>query len=310
MNRPQCSPSAIQHLVSSTNSTHLVYHEMYTDLAKAFLNNNKTSCHLIKLPSRAEYETPSVPRSENQVSDAIWTSEDIARGGPDLVSHVFHTSGTSGTPKPIPQTHLGAVTPLPRRALPTYISSPDSNTEFGSSNKHSKTSDRSDSFLPPAESAAFTTTPIFHGGVSDLLRAWMARSMIYFYPTSEVGITTENVVAAVDACDSSTQGQSEQERGREHRCKVTSFLSVPYILTILSEDLEGKGMEILRRMDVVSTGGAPLDTVVGDKMVERGVRLVSRLGSSECGCECNFLWGLRLKSADYDDDDTMIIGWQ
>jgi hypothetical protein len=108
----------------------------------------------------------------------------------------------------------------------------------------------------------------------------MARSVVYFYPTSDVPITVDNVVAAVQSCQGVEGGEERRERFR-----ASAFLSVPYILSILAEDLDGKGMEMLEEMDFVSTGGAPLDTKLGDAMVERGVRLVSRLGSSECGCE-------------------------
>ena len=102
----------------------------------------------------------------------------------------------------------------------------------------------------------------------------------------------KNVVAAVQACRSppsdlpdlpTLSGPALAER--EKRFKPTAFLSVPYILSTLVEDLEGDGMRMLQSMDYVSTGGAPLDTSIGDAMVQRGVRLVSRLGSSECGCE-------------------------
>jgi acyl-CoA synthetase (AMP-forming)/AMP-acid ligase II len=199
---------------------------------------------------------------------------------PDSVSHVFHSSGTSGLPKPIPNTHARSVKVLPRRAPPSYLTSTDNS------------SSSSDSPSPPSESAAFTTTPLFHGGVSDLLRGWMARSMVYFYPTSDVPITMRNVVAAVQACQDpppdlptlpNLTGALLTER--ENRFNPTAFLCVPYILSTLVEDLEGDGMKMLQSMDYVSTGGAPLDTSIGDAMVERGVRLVSRLGSSECGCE-------------------------
>lgn len=37
---------------------------------------------------------------------------------------------------------------------------------------------------------------------------------------------------------------------------VTAFLSVPYILKMLAEHREG--LEMLQRMELVSTGGAPL----------------------------------------------------
>jgi hypothetical protein len=122
----------------------------------------------------------------------------------------------------------------------------------------------------------------------------MARSMLYFYPTSEVPITATNVVRAVEACQAppdiieAMKLQSSSNAEREKRFKVSAFLSVPYILSILAENLDGDGMKMLREMDFVSTGGAPLETAIGDAMVARGVRLVSRLGSSECGCECSY----------------------
>ncbi|KAK4686150.1 hypothetical protein P7C73_g3978, partial [Tremellales sp. Uapishka_1] len=250
---PQCSPSAIVHLYESTSSTYLVYHPKYTELAKsAKVESSRT----IPLPA---------------VSTSVTTqAQNISQRSPSSISHIFHTSGTSGNPKPIPQTHIGSTFILPRRTVPSYLSSP--NGDHG----------------PPAEPAAFTTTPLFHGGVSDLLRAWMARSMIYFYPTSDLPITTNYVVSAIEACQRAPaklelSPGADQGDERAQRFRVNAFLSVPYILTILAEDEAGKGVEMLKSMDLVSTGGAPLDTRVGDRMVERGVKLVSRLGSSECG---------------------------
>lgn len=118
----------------------------------------------------------------------------------------------------------------------------------------------------------------------------MARSMIYFYPTSDASITTQNVVASVKSCQrppDPLDGIGAEVEERTNRFRVTAFLSVPYILSVLAEDLQGPGIEMLREMRFVSTGGAPLDTAIGDGMVKEGVRLVSRLGSSECGCKWN-----------------------
>jgi len=120
----------------------------------------------------------------------------------------------------------------------------------------------------------------------------MARSLIYFYPTSDVPITMKNVVAAVKACHAPPpdlprllQLTGEAAAERDKRFKPTAFLSVPYILSTLAEDLDGEGINMLQGMEFVSTGGAPLDTLIGDAMVQRRIRLVSRLGSSECGCK-------------------------
>ncbi|WWC89627.1 uncharacterized protein L201_004552 [Kwoniella dendrophila CBS 6074] len=258
---PQCSPSAIAHLYNSSSSSQLVFHQKYYELAKSAQEID---------PGISLVQLPSLYNSDSPLADLPCIVENA-----NNVSHVFHTSGTSGTPKPIPNTHNRSVTVLPHRALPTYL------TSSASSDNQTVAS--------PSESAAFTTTPLFHGGVSDLLRAWMARSMIYFYPTSEVPITTKNVVDAVNSCQSPAsplegiQISQTQQKERETRFRVNSFLSVPYILSTLAEDVDGPGMQLLKSLDYVSTGGAPLDTKIGDMMVSKGVNLVSRLGSSECG---------------------------
>lgn len=64
---------------------------------------------------------------------------------------------------------------------------------------------------------------------------------------------------------------------------ATSFLSVPYILQMLSETRDG--LQKLASLDLVSTGGSPLPAAIGDQLCQHGVKLVSRYGSSECGCE-------------------------
>lgn len=45
------------------------------------------------------------------------------------------------------------------------------------------------------------------------------------------------------------------------------------------------GIEMLQRMEMVSTGGAPLPELVGRAMIDSKINLVSRFGSSELGCE-------------------------
>jgi hypothetical protein len=135
---------------------------------------------------------------------------------------------------------------------------------------------------PDTLTSSFTTTPLFHGGVSDLLRAWMARSMLYLYPSSTTPVTASNVMGAFKACDAYNSSAT-------YAPPIKAFLSVPYILTLLSpaadpSDAVG-ATAMLAKMSIVSTGGAPLDTSVGDALVAKGVNLTSRLGSSECGCE-------------------------
>lgn len=94
----------------------------------------------------------------------------------------------------------------------------------------------------------------------------MSHSTLYMYP-STLPITASNLLQAFEACPQSP----------------TSFLSVPYIHEMLAETQEG--MDKLASFELVSTGGSPLAPHLGDSFVRKGVKLVSRYGSSESGCK-------------------------
>lgn len=148
---------------------------------------------------------------------------------------IFHSSGSSGNPKPIKHLHRFWTTSLL--------------AAFG------------------ANRAAFTTTPLFHGGLSDLLRAFQAGAPLYLYAWHQSrAVTTASILASLQACSR----------------PIHYFLSVPFILETLFHERSGRQM--LQAMDMVSTGGAPLSQAIGDMMVHQNhIKLVSRLGSSECG---------------------------
>ncbi|KAM5373929.1 hypothetical protein ACJZ2D_006758 [Fusarium nematophilum] len=142
------------------------------------------------------------------------------------IPYIFHTSGTSsGLPKPIPQSNFGAVETLPC---------------FPSENKP----------------AAFSTTPVYHGGLADCLRAWTSDAMIWFFPERHAPITGANLLKAIEC----SRDQSS--------VPVSYFSSVPYVLQMLSE--EDGGIQALQTMDLVGVGGAALPTAVGDKLVNAG----------------------------------------
>ncbi|KAI1208037.1 acetyl-CoA synthetase-like protein [Annulohypoxylon truncatum] len=117
--------------------------------------------------------------------------------------------------------------------------------------------------------ATFTTTPLYHGGLADCFRAWTSGAMIWLFPEGVVPVTGANVVRSVAYAS---------ERSS---VPVKYFSSVPYVLQLLAEDNEG--VRMLQDMDLVGVGGAALAASIGDKLVERGVKLVSRMGSAECG---------------------------
>ncbi|KAI1816627.1 acetyl-CoA synthetase-like protein [Poronia punctata] len=151
-----------------------------------------------------------------------------------------HTSGTtSGLPKPIRQTQWGAV-----GCLPVFTATNPKGT--------------------------FTTTPLYHGGIADALRAWTSGALIWFFPEDVMPVTSRNIQDAVHFA-----------RGNSREIPITYFSSVPYILQILAE--EDDGVELLKSMDLIGVGGAPLTPIIGDHLVDSGVKLLSRMGSAECG---------------------------
>ncbi|CDR99470.1 related to LYS2-L-aminoadipate-semialdehyde dehydrogenase, large subunit [Sporisorium scitamineum] len=178
-----------------------------------------------------------LPNLDEFISRSVERGQDVeGMAGPDDVLVTMHTSGSSGLPKPIYKLH--------RFWTASMLSAPG------------------------RELSAFTTTPLFHGGMSDLLRSIQAGSSIFFHPTIDPGaLSTSAICQAINAC--------------QH--PVSYFLSVPYILDMLFTDRSDEGRRMLAGMKLVSTGGAPLPQQLGDDMVERGIKLVSRLGSSECG---------------------------
>ncbi|KAI1064236.1 hypothetical protein LB506_007826 [Fusarium annulatum] len=159
--------------------------------------------------------------------------------GVSETAYICHTSGTSsGMPKPIPQTQFGVMGAL---------------YSFPGKNKP----------------ATFSTTPLYHGGFPDCLRAWTSGASIWFFPEGQAPITGANIMRAI-------------EFARAHSpIPVKYFSSVPYVLQMLSE--EYGGIEILQTMELVGVGGAALPPAIGDKLVDEGVNLLSRMGSAECG---------------------------
>ncbi|KAH6660833.1 hypothetical protein BKA67DRAFT_508664 [Truncatella angustata] len=133
------------------------------------------------------------------------------------------------------------------------------------------------------DKATFTTTPLYHGGLADCFRAWTAGAMIWFFPEGVVPVTETNIIKAIHYA----------HKQSPPNVAVAYFTSVPYVLQSLAGDREG--LKLLQTMELVGVGGAALAASVGDELVGKGVRLVSRMGSAECGF-------LMSSHRDYDTD--------
>ncbi|KAL8895047.1 MAG: hypothetical protein Q9192_003881 [Flavoplaca navasiana] len=121
--------------------------------------------------------------------------------------------------------------------------------------------------------ASLTTTPLYHGGIADCFRAWASGALIWLFPGKDQPITASNILKSLDC--------ARQAERTDQATSVRYFSSVPYVLQMVSAEPEG--MKMLQDMEIVGVGGAALPQDVGDSLVHKGVSLVSRFGSAECG---------------------------
>ncbi|KAK4546065.1 hypothetical protein LTR36_002202 [Oleoguttula mirabilis] len=239
---PQCQPQAIASLCKTCRADLLFYDKVYLEQAR---EAGRVSAE----DDGGCLEVAGLPFPEKTQHTAFITNERDEDSPPtvavkeDEVAYLHHTSGTSsGMPKPIPQSHRAGVGVLP-------------------------------SFPDGHKAATFTTTPLYHGGIADLFRAWTSGALIWLFPGTKVPITATTIVRCLDIA------HREHEHGRSAQVKY--FSSVPYVLQMLEAD--SRGLQYLQRMDIVGVGGAALPAEVGDRIVNNGVNLISRFGSAECG---------------------------
>lgn len=172
---PQCSAAAIAHLCKVCKVGLLLADEKHESLANGAcsVDADADSSHLrvSLLPFTDDEDVYKLIERDapNGKSSATVTKHDVA--------YLHHTSGTSsGLPKPIPQTHHGAVGVLPA--------------------------------LNGKAQATFTTTPLYHGGPADIFRAWTSDALIWLYPSRDIPVTAQNIVKCLDSVKKSSATSS------------------------------------------------------------------------------------------------------
>jgi acyl-coenzyme A synthetase/AMP-(fatty) acid ligase len=206
---PQCQPAAILHLCKSCEVSTLLYDSGHSERAK------QTEA-LAKEGSLIGFKSLLTPLQKDEdvfevIKQPVKLDFDVPQVDDEATAYLHHTSGTSsGLPKPIPQSHRGAIGVLPH--------------------------------IPKIPSiASFTTTPLYHGGIADLFRCWTSNSMIWLFPGKDVPITARNICQCLDVAKSYSS--------EEMIPKVEYFSSVPYILQMMEADEHGlawlQGMEIV-----------------------------------------------------------------
>jgi nucleoside-diphosphate-sugar epimerase/acyl-CoA synthetase (AMP-forming)/AMP-acid ligase II len=277
--RPQSSPTAIIHLLKAS-STFLIMHDAENeDTVTAAWNEapDLSQISSFKIPWSSLWSLIRAPLPLSPPSFAVARRPSMAS-----TAFYFHSSGTTGVPKLIPQTHNGAVGILP------LLQSPSS---------------------PGPRIATITTTPLYSGGIADLLRAWSAASPLWIFPENRAPIIGSTVLSIITQIDKLSEIHIERSSRRSSAVSTDAiecvqpltlddvsevedlalarawrlgYLScVPFVLENLVETPELKRRLLV--MDAVGVGGAAMPKVLGDRLVIDGVRLVSRFGSSECG---------------------------
>ncbi|KAL2062517.1 hypothetical protein VTL71DRAFT_6783 [Oculimacula yallundae] len=193
---PQCNSAAIISLCKSCKVTRLYHDNAHSDLAStSAAESGSYNLQAFSLPLERSGLLQSI-RSESMRNLDSSRTEHSSKD----VAYIHHSSGTSsGIPKPIPQTHHGAVGVLP--------------------------------CLQGQNAATFTTTPLYHGGIADCFRAWTSNALIWLFPGADAPITSDTIIS----CLSISKTTAEEARTP----LVKYFSSVPYILQMLSETSGG-----------------------------------------------------------------------
>ncbi|KAL6720006.1 hypothetical protein ACLMJK_001927 [Lecanora helva] len=109
----------------------------------------------------------------------------------------------------------------------------------------------------------FVTLPLFHSFAIRVCPARMFERKTWFFPNPNLPMTCESLATAMRAA------------------KPGTMCVVPYVLKLLRE--QESGIEALRNCPQVMFTGSQCPDDLGDYLVERGVHLVSFIGSTECG---------------------------
>ncbi|KAG2059105.1 L-aminoadipate-semialdehyde dehydrogenase [Suillus hirtellus] len=157
---PNNSPSAIAHLLTVTNATHVIVQDALLSPAAAALTHlsNPTSVTIINQPSSDVFGSASRsfhPEKTRWDPALKWENESL------LPVTVIHSSGSTGFPKPIIATNKVAI----------------------------------GKFLINFGLASLTTVPLYHAhGHGNLYRAICAAKPLYLFPTGSMPLTSTNVI--------------------------------------------------------------------------------------------------------------------
>jgi thioester reductase-like protein len=212
-------------LLKTTGAMHLLVDDVFQKMATSIL---------VSFPELVVDKIASRETFEEQAASSMSTLSIAKNLDPKIentkIAWIIHSSGSTGLPKPIYQTH--------RAALENYANN--------------------------MNMVGFITLPLFHAhGLSCLFRALNVRKKIMLYNAS-LPLTQEYLLGVL-------RGHGE----------IEIFYGVPYALKILGET--PNGIAALAKLKTVMSGGSACPDTLGDRLVARGVNLVSHFGTTETG---------------------------
>jgi nucleoside-diphosphate-sugar epimerase len=156
---------------------------------------------------------------------------------------IFHSSGTTGLPKAIPQAHRHLMSYAP-------LSSFESNEP---------------EFLVDEQQMAFSTLPLYHcfGLMAPMLSLSIGKP--FAIPPSGFIPTASSTVQFISMVNAKT------------------LLIVPSILQDITELPNNQGIDSLRTLRYIACGGGALSPSVGEKLVAAGVKIINGFGGTEVG---------------------------
>jgi acyl-CoA synthetase (AMP-forming)/AMP-acid ligase II len=214
------SRAAYTSLLKTTSATHLLVDSSFRTTAEQ-VKENLPSLQVHDITNGAAYDYPLTDedidtRLDHHLHPVVESSK---------VAWIIHSSGSTGLPKPIYQTHSAA--------LNNYASN--------------------------LNLRGFITLPLYHAhGISSVFRALHSRKQIYMYNAS-LPLTQQHLLSIM------------------RRYDFEIFYGVPYALKILGETPEG--IAAMAKLKVVMFGGSACPDALGDRLVERGVNLISHYGT-------------------------------
>ncbi|TKA82448.1 hypothetical protein B0A49_00047 [Cryomyces minteri] len=217
------SQAAHVSLLQTTGAKYLLIDPSFEGLAKS-VQETLTYLQFYLISARALFDYEVEPGLDTRLDQALDPKQETNK-----TAWIIHSSGSTGLPKPIYQTH--------RAALNNYQES--------------------------LNMRGFITLPLYHAhGVSSVFRAIISGKHIHVYNAS-LPLTQQYIIGTM----------------RKHNFEI--FYGVPYALKLLGETMEG--IEILTRLKVVMFGGSACPDVLGQKLVDNGVNLISHYGTTETG---------------------------